>query len=290
MPYDAEERRILDEATKECPDCAEEVKAAARRCRFCGYYFEPPEPRDPDQDEQPAHGLGEGHEDVGQPATPATREPARWFPEGRTSSSARWEKAPACLGSVGAALVALPLALFGMVVLASGIDWGDDPIESSLLPVLLVGGAFVFLVAPTLIAAALARPKLTSFGAVTFVVLVLALSPSTPSDSGEELGAPSDQTGAENDPRPTPSQPSERESDQGATSSALDSEDVETVETEIQVEFPEAERASCYPEQGDELVCRIQIAPTPANPGGGVDYVRIRVRPDGSWEPIGPAY
>jgi hypothetical protein len=25
--------------TKVCPDCAEEVKAAARRCRFCGYAF-----------------------------------------------------------------------------------------------------------------------------------------------------------------------------------------------------------------------------------------------------------
>jgi uncharacterized protein UPF0547 len=25
-----------------CPDCAEEVLAAARKCRFCGYRFEPP--------------------------------------------------------------------------------------------------------------------------------------------------------------------------------------------------------------------------------------------------------
>lgn len=25
---------------KTCPDCAEEVKAAARKCRFCGYEFE----------------------------------------------------------------------------------------------------------------------------------------------------------------------------------------------------------------------------------------------------------
>jgi hypothetical protein len=28
------------EETKLCPDCAETVKAAARKCRFCGYEFE----------------------------------------------------------------------------------------------------------------------------------------------------------------------------------------------------------------------------------------------------------
>src|SRR5579862_7333803 len=26
---------------KRCPDCAEDVRAEARRCRFCGYSFEP---------------------------------------------------------------------------------------------------------------------------------------------------------------------------------------------------------------------------------------------------------
>lgn len=33
------------EDIKPCPDCAEKVKAAARKCRFCGYRFEP-EPGD----------------------------------------------------------------------------------------------------------------------------------------------------------------------------------------------------------------------------------------------------
>ena len=29
-----------DPAVRVCPDCAEEVRAAARKCRFCGYIFE----------------------------------------------------------------------------------------------------------------------------------------------------------------------------------------------------------------------------------------------------------
>src|SRR5205809_7852643 len=29
------------EGFKTCPDCAEEVRSAARKCRFCGYLFEP---------------------------------------------------------------------------------------------------------------------------------------------------------------------------------------------------------------------------------------------------------
>jgi hypothetical protein len=29
--------------TKTCPDCAEEVRFAARKCRFCGFRFEPSE-------------------------------------------------------------------------------------------------------------------------------------------------------------------------------------------------------------------------------------------------------
>jgi hypothetical protein len=33
-------RLFARERTKQCPDCAETVKAAARVCRFCGYRFD----------------------------------------------------------------------------------------------------------------------------------------------------------------------------------------------------------------------------------------------------------
>ena len=39
-------RLLLPKDTKTCPDCAEEVKAAARICRFCRYEFEPREVAD----------------------------------------------------------------------------------------------------------------------------------------------------------------------------------------------------------------------------------------------------
>lgn len=57
-PIEEGEDAELDEApaaieaapveTKTCPECAEEVKAAARKCRFCGYRFEPEPEAAPD--------------------------------------------------------------------------------------------------------------------------------------------------------------------------------------------------------------------------------------------------
>ena len=43
-----------DRETKVCPDCAEEVLAAARKCRFCGYRFDAPPPPPP----RPVSGGG----------------------------------------------------------------------------------------------------------------------------------------------------------------------------------------------------------------------------------------
>jgi hypothetical protein len=37
---DAEASSDREDAMKRCPDCAENVKAAARVCRFCGYRFD----------------------------------------------------------------------------------------------------------------------------------------------------------------------------------------------------------------------------------------------------------
>lgn len=98
-------------------------------------------------------------------------------------------KEPACLGSVGAALLSLPITFVGMAVLASYVDWGDDPIESAALPLLLVLGGFIFFVAPLLIAASMARPAITALGSTIFLVAVIALTSGT-ADPPREAATP----------------------------------------------------------------------------------------------------
>jgi rubredoxin len=42
-------------ALKKCPDCAEDVSAEARKCRFCGFEFLPEEAQ-PDEEQQSKGG------------------------------------------------------------------------------------------------------------------------------------------------------------------------------------------------------------------------------------------
>lgn len=46
LPSRSDEMATSDDITKRCPDCAENVKAAASVCRFCGHKFTPEESRE----------------------------------------------------------------------------------------------------------------------------------------------------------------------------------------------------------------------------------------------------
>ena len=58
----------MPDGLKTCPDCAEEVKAAANVCRFCGYRFDAEATREADAEER-ATRAERGDESMGAYAT-----------------------------------------------------------------------------------------------------------------------------------------------------------------------------------------------------------------------------